>query len=572
MQFFLIIFTFLFIKLIYPSALYASEIRSSAMLCRNADKIFTNATFLTMNPNQPVAKAVAVTKERIVAIGEKKQLLNRCQGENTKIINLKNTIVTPGFIDTYSQFVLYGWLANHAFDVSTSNVFQRDDWKPVKTLDQFLTTIKHQPKNRDQWLIISGFDESKIHGGQLTTAMLDDIADNSPVIVFSSSAEKALLNHAAMDKIKQQDDGKTLAIEADGSVSGTSLNTLLNKLIPPNEVAEAIKTAANRYARQGYTTVTQVYGPNDWLPIYDELTQNANLPVDVIYNPSTLADKQRLDIIYKDNPRLYPGPLLLQVDGPVQDFSAYLTRPYTQSSPPRSIDWRGTLKQSTEGIEKTISEANKNGLAIAIDSHGDAALDLSLNAIQKIQSVSKNHKPTPVILNMQYVREDQLTRMRQMGIKASWFGPYLYYWGESMCYEGLGSERAHRSNPVATAEKILGNTSVHAGTPSASPAPLQIMNWLITRKVQKWNYPVNRKCPPYFAIEERVNAQDALQMFTIHAAELYGIDEDKGSLALGKLADMAILSGNPLNSNLETITVLGTITRGIVHWNEPQDH
>ncbi|WP_133128292.1 amidohydrolase [Legionella nagasakiensis] len=571
MQFFLMIFILLFSNLFYSFPLYANEAEFSATLCHDADKIFTNATFLTLNPKQPIAKALAVTKERIVAVGDEKLLFTHCRGQDTKIIDLKNTTVTPGFIDAYSQFVLYGWLANNAIDLSSTNVFQRSDWKPIKTLDQFLTVIKTHKKDSEQWLIFSGYDESRIRGEPLTGTLLEEITNDSPVIVFYASGEKALLNQAAINKIKDENNGETMTIESNGTVHGASLNKLLSTLITTNEAAKAIKTAANHYARQGYTTITQVYGPGDWLRIYDHETRMPHFPVDVIYNPSTLADKQRLNVIFQDNPRLYSGPLLLQVDGMAQDLSAYLTQPYFQSSSIHGRNWHGSLKQSPKKIEQAMSQANKKGFAIAFDSHGDAATDFSLNIIQKMQLTSQNHGPKPVIFNVQYIRDDQLNRMRQMGIKASWFGPYLYYWGESMCYEGLGSERAHRSNPLASAKKILGSISVHAGTPSAPPTPLQIMNWLTTRKVQRWNYPVNRKCPQYFAINERISTEDALRMFTINAAEFYGIDADKGSLIPGKLADMSILSGNPLENNAQTINVLGTIARGVLHWNRPNN-
>jgi len=69
----------------------------------------------------------------------------------------------------------------------------------------------------------------------------------------------------------------------------------------------------------------------------------------------------------------------------------------------------------------------------------------------------------------------------------------------------------------------------------------------------------------YFALNERVSMQDALASFTISAAQLYGMEDDKGSLVAGKLADMTILSGNPLTNNAANIPVIGTVARGVLH-------
>jgi predicted amidohydrolase YtcJ len=80
-------------------------------LCKSSDKIFHNAKFITMNDKQPIAQAVAVTNERITAVGLKDEILKYCKGGDTKLVDLNGATVSPGFIDTHSHFVPYGVLS-----------------------------------------------------------------------------------------------------------------------------------------------------------------------------------------------------------------------------------------------------------------------------------------------------------------------------------------------------------------------------------------------------------------------------------------------------------------------------
>ena len=118
--------------------------QNSYTICHHATALFNNATFITLNPKQPLAQAMAIRNHRIVAMGDEKTLQTHCRDENTQIIDLHGATVTPGFIDTNSQFALYGWLANQALDLSTTNVFQQANWQPIKSVDAFLTAIKNR--------------------------------------------------------------------------------------------------------------------------------------------------------------------------------------------------------------------------------------------------------------------------------------------------------------------------------------------------------------------------------------------------------------------------------------------
>ncbi|WP_040916012.1 amidohydrolase family protein, partial [Legionella tunisiensis] len=189
-----------------------------------------------------------------------------------------------------------------------------------------------------------------------------------------------------------------------------------------------------------------------------------------------------------------------------------------------------------------------------------------LNLTAKVQRFYANKLFHPIIVNAQFARQDQLGRMRQLGVTVNWFVPHLYYWGEALCQRIPNPNGIYTDTPLASAKRTLGTISAHANSPTTAPNPLQMMQFMNTRDIQRWDSPPTKECINKFAANEQVALKDALKALTINAALLYGLEKEKGSIEPGKLADMTLLSADPLQSkNLLTIQVLGTIVRGVMH-------
>lgn len=547
---------------------YAGYAAKAPSFCENAETIFTNADFITLNPKQPHAKAVAVTNGHLVAIGNPKDLISHCRGKHTVVTDLKGSTIVPGLIDTYARFILTGWLYENALDISSTNPFDHPHRHPVKTLEELLTLLQKQPEQTDEWLIISGYDASKIKGDPLSKAMLDKATQTTPTIIFFASFDKALLNEAAIKKLNHSH----LLMDDQGMVSQDAFNRMLARLIPRETARDAIISAAELFAKQGYTTVTEIQGNDSWLRTYNQLTKTQSLPVDVVYMTPNLQTKLKFDKIYNNNNRLYPGPLLVRVDGLANHYESFLSKSY--------LDWPATTANTwpddylnilPHDLEHMIYQAYQQNRPIAFEVNGDAAIDLVINTLQKAANEFPRATIKPVLINAMFIRPDQLHRLKNSHIQINWFAPYLYYWGEQLCYEAVGPEVAKTLTPLQSASSTLNSFAAHTASPLTPPHPLTAMEKMVTRNIQKWHYPSNQHCPRYFALDERISFEQALKAFTIGAARLYGLETEKGSLEVGKLADMTLLSNNPQNHSPKQTKVLGTILRGKLMWSDSDD-
>ena len=155
-----------------------------------------------------------------------------------------------------------------------------------------------------------------------------------------------------------------------------------------------------------------------------------------------------------------------------------------------------------------------------------------------------------------------------------------FFWGQPICQSILGPARTSETyNPVGLAAQILPRFAFHSDAFVTPPDPLRMIWSGTTRKVQDVQYLRDEgsgytdACPEYLAQGQRVTIERSLRALTIDAAYQFSLEHEKGSLEIGKLADVAILSQNPLDmdnspDDLLKIDVLATLQRGRCRsWN-----
>jgi predicted amidohydrolase YtcJ len=293
----------------------------------------------------------------------------------------------------------------------------------------------------------------------------------------------------------------------------------------------------------------------------------SDLPIRVQILPDyALAKSRRLPVdsgeaITPDN-RLILGPTKLFVDGSLQGYTGFLANPYHQVMYDLGKTWRGYPTIDYFKLSTMVRELHISGRQIAIHANGDNAISMVIEAYEEALQKHLRFDHRHFIIHCQTVREDQLEKMSQLGIFASFFAVHIHYWGDRHRDIFLGRDRAARLNPLATAASRSITFSLHNDSPITPIDPLRSIQTAVTRKTLGGDI---------LGQEYRITPLEALRAVTINAAFLAFENQRKGRLAPGFLADLAILNGNPLSVPIDKIAqikVLATLVGGELVYGE----
>jgi predicted amidohydrolase YtcJ len=244
----------------------------------------------------------------------------------------------------------------------------------------------------------------------------------------------------------------------------------------------------------------------------------------------------------------------LIADGSIQGYTGYLSEPY-YVPPGDDLEYRGYPRIPRDELIEQVGRFHEAGMQLAVHGNGDASIDDILDAFEEAQRRNPREDTRHIIIHAQMARDDQLQRMAELGVIPSFFSLHTFYWGDRHREIFMGPERAARMSPAASAIRHGVRFTIHCDSPVVPMEPLRLV----------WSA-VNRKTRSGFVVgeAERISPMQALRAVTIDAAYQHFEDADKGSLEPGKLADLVILSRNPLEDpdTIDQIEVVETIVGG----------
>jgi predicted amidohydrolase YtcJ len=252
------------------------------------------------------------------------------------------------------------------------------------------------------------------------------------------------------------------------------------------------------------------------------------------------------------------GASKLVADGSIQGYTGYLSRPYF-TAPDGDATYRGYPRIPREELAERVKRLHAAGRPIAVHGNGDAAIDDILDAFEAAQQATPREDPRFVLVHAQMAREDQLDRMKALGVIPSFFVLHTYYWGDRHRDVFMGPERAARMSPARSAAQRGLHFTLHADAPVVPMEPLRIV-WSAVNRLSTSGAVIGA--------EQRIEPMQALRAVTIDAAAQHFEEAEKGSLEPGKLADLVILERSPLDDpeRIDRIRVLETIVGGVSVW------
>jgi predicted amidohydrolase YtcJ len=424
-----------------------------------------------------------------------------------------------------------------------------------------------------EWVNGRGYDDTLLEEGRHPTRYdLDQASTEHPIYISHTSGHLAVANSLALEMAgvtrdtPQPPGGVIQKDPATGEPNGVFEESggLVGRLLPPateEERQEAIQAAVDIYVRQGVTTAVVTGGGRGSFVDLQKARDAGILGIRIVQMMSrgspgvpTAAETAGIVSGFGDT-RIRLGGIKIIQDGSNQGYTGYFTEPY-HTPYHGDPDYRGYPRRSEQDLVVMVQELHRAGYQIAIHGNGDAAIDQILNAYEAAQAEYPRADARHRIEHTQLVRKDQLDRMAELGVTPSFFVGHVFYWGDRHRDIFMGPERAAGISPLRSARDRGLRFTIHDDTPVTPVDPLQLI-WVSANRLTRTDQVLGP--------EERVEPEVALRALTADAAWQNFEEDIKGSIEPGKLADLVILSDNPLAVDTEAILeieVLETIVGG----------
>ena len=509
-----------------------------------ADLVLRNGKIWTVNEKQPEAEAVAVLGNRIIAVGSNLEI-RKFIGKQTRIIDLQNRRVVPGFNDAHVHFFNGG--------AGLASVQLRD----AKTQDEFKNRIAafaaKIPSGR--WILEGNWDHENWSPANLPTRkLIDAVTQNNPVFVQRLDGHMALANSAALKlagitKATPDPAGGLVVRDANGEPTGVLKDAAMNlvyRVIPdPSavEITDAVQAAMQYAAENGVTSVQDMSASPDVLRVYQQLLTRNELTVR-IYAHQALARWQLLSMVgvraaFGGN-KLKIGGLKGFADGSLGSTTAWLFAPYLDA--PNTSGLASDELVDEKSMRDRILGADRAGLQIAIHAIGDKANSkiLSLFAEAEKQNGARDRRFR--IEHAQHLRSEEIAAFAAQKVIAS-MQPYHAIDDGRWAENRIGADRAkgtYAFRSLLDAGVVLAFGSDWFVAPME---PLMGIYAAVTRRT------LDGKRPNGWIPEQKISVAEAIRAYTMGSAYASFDENEKGSITVGKLADFAVLSADILRIN-----------------------
>jgi predicted amidohydrolase YtcJ len=544
-----------------------------------AERIIRGGPIVTVNPAQPAAEAVAIAGGKIVAVGSAADVM-ALKGPGTVVTDLAGKTLVPGFVDGHSHF----W---SLVDVQTQALCGSPPAGPCRSVADVIASLKKVQERRQlgpgKFVMGFGYDPELLAEKRAPTRQeLDAAFPENPVIVVHVSGHGAMLNSRALAAY-----GITAATptpaggvigrepgsqEPNGLLFETAFLPIFAKVPGPNddEALELLKSGQELYLREGITTAQEGATMKHQLDLLRIAADRGMLKLDVVALPFIT----ELDAVFAGGPprnepayknRLRIGGVKIVADGSPQGRTAFFTQPYRTAGPAGQQNWRGEPTFPQPVLNEMVKKVYDGGATLFVHCNGDAAIDALLEAHRAASGDDPTKPRGTVGVHSQFIRRDQLEKYAAWGITPSFFTLHCFYFGDTHV-ANRGPEQAAFISPMKAARSLGIRPTNHT---DFNVSPLDQIFTIHTA--------VNRTTRSGVTLgpDERISPLEALEAITIDGARMYGEQATKGSIEPGKLADLVVLSANPLTvppATIKDIRVEETIKEGRTVWlRTPED-
>ena len=507
-----------------------------------ADTIILNARIYTVNPQQPWAEAIAISGEKILAVGSAREIQEYRQA-STKIIDAQGRLVLPGFVDCHIHFM------DGSMGLTQVNLNE------AKTIAEIQKRVKDYAEShaKEPWITGMGWAYPTFApSGLPDKKILDEVVPERPVYLVAFDGHSSWANSKALQtagitrETPDPPNGKIVRDEK-GEATGAlkeRAGDLIARVMPKptrEERLAALRLGIHEANKVGLTRVHSAGQDFEWLDLYDELRRNGQLTLRfyIAYfldppelTPEAIDKIEQARRTYHDE-WISGGVVKTMLDGVVEAHTAAMLTPY--SDDPSQI---GKLFWDPAKYTQAVTEVDRRGLQIFTHAIGDKAVRLALDAYQNAAATNHTTDARPRIEHIETISAQDIPRFGKQGVIASFQPLHAYPDDDTLKIwaRNVGPERAKRAWVWHSIESTGGRLAFGSDWPVVTLNPWPGVQNALTRQTTEGNPPDG------FVPGERINLEDTIKAYTLGAAFAGRREKTEGSLEPGKLADLIVLS------------------------------
>lgn len=489
--------------------------------------VVINANVVTLNPKQPRAEAILIQCGKIAAIGSNSQIRKQA-GRETETIDAKGRTVVPGLVDCHVHMTSFG------------RSLQEVDLRNVGSIREFQQKIKEYAEKHpgEGWILGGRWDQERFVERRYPTHKdLDAATGGRPACLMRVCGHVGVVNSRALQlagitKKTIVDGGKVDLDETTGEPNGVLRENALElvwKVVPrraEKELEEACTAACKKAVEAGLTCVHWMMTSGEEIKAIQKLHAEGKLPLRVylgiaIEFTDALSNLGLLTGFGDDMVKI--GFVKILADGSMGGRTAAMKEPYSDMP-----ETSGMMLYTQRKLNKLVQKAHCAGLQLAIHAIGDRAVDNVLKAYEKALKEAPRTDHRHRIEHCSVLNPKLIRRMKRLNLIAS-VQPHFIA-SDFWAIDRVGKARARWVFPFKT---LFEEGIVVA---SGSDCPVE----LISPILGIWAAVARKSFP-----EERLTVEEALRTYTINAAYASFHEDKRGTIEVGKLADLTVLSDNP---------------------------
>ena len=438
----------------------------------------------------------------------------------------------------------------------------------IKTLKDWAT-----PENiaLTGWVFGLGYDESVLEEKRHPTKQeLDQVSTQYPIIIIHISAHFCVMNSKGLElmgitaKSKNPAGGVIRRMpgsqEPNGVLEELAAIPLFTKALTPTTKEATLKymTAGQDMAMSyGYTTAQEGRAMDNQEGLA-QLAESNFLKIDVVSYidyayPKYMYSKWN-SATYINHYRI--AGMKLTLHGSPQGRTAWRNTPYSLPPPGENKNYKGYAAIADDKkVEAIYDTAFKHNWQVLTHANGDAAIDQMIRCIKPAAEKYGNTNRRSVLIHGQYIRMDQLDSLKKLDVIASLFPLHTFYWGD-WHKQIIGDSLGNFISPTRTALNKGLHITIHTDAPVALPNLMRVIWTAVAR---------TSRSGTVIGAGEKLTAYEAMECITSWSAYQHFEEGRKGTLTVGKLADLVILDKNPLKVSVDAIkdiVVTETIKEG----------